>query len=132
MIKIESNEQKIASIVGGFVTAGLGVYQVVDSVLDVIYDITGGYTSLLTVHLGQTYFWLTVLALGLFLIRLGNGGTFSGVVANIHSLILIARQNHQSKVPKVRLASDEKQCPSCGGVIKARARKCKHCHADVK
>jgi hypothetical protein len=136
MIKIESNEMKIVSTLGGFVAAGLGAYQVVVSVYQTIGCIIEGYGSLITGYLGQAFFWMTVVALGLFLIRLGNEGKFDGIVSSIHSSILIACQDHRAKVAqkvaKVKLAHDEKQCPHCGGVIKARARKCKHCHTAVK
>ena len=135
MIKIESTEMKMVSTAGGFAAVGLGLYQSFWSSFSVFYSLTlSGH--LFTGYLGLTLFWLTVTALGFFLIRLGNVERFDETVANLRSTIARKYQNHldtvAQKVSKPKLASDEKECDHCGGVIKARARKCKHCNAEVQ
>ncbi len=135
MIKIESTEMKMVSTVGGFAAVGFGVYYTFLSCFDTVIAITIDST-IITSYLGQAFFWMTVISLGLFLIRLGNVERFDETVANLRSAIAQKYQNHRDtvakKVSKPKLANDEKECEHCGGVIKARARKCKHCHAEVK
>jgi len=135
MIKIESTEMKMVSTAGGFAAVGFGLYQSFLSSFSVFYSLTLS-GNLFTGYLGLTLFWLTVAALGLFLIRLGNVERFDETVVNLRSAIAQKYQNHldtvAQKVAKPKLVSDEKECEHCGGVIKARASKCKHCHAEVK
>ena len=140
-LTIESNEMKIVATIGGMIGAAVSAYYAGISLFQTLLCVTEGYSSMITNYLGQSFFWITLLAASLYLIRLGNPERFDAILANLKSAITPAAKPAAKRTRKTKAkvakqaqpahAADERECPHCGGVIKARARVCKHCHEAV-
>ena len=130
-MKLESNEMKMVATIGGSILGGVSLYQGVSSLVSAVLSVYGGYFYLMTANLGQLYFWFTLQAIAVYLIRLGNPERFDAIVSNAKGNLAAKQAQAAAKRARQALAADERYCPHCAGVIKTRAHKCKHCHEPV-